>query len=111
MNIFHIHQVYKLLFPSEIYSSRPLPSLSRVNQSPIHPSIQSLLCPNIPQPALLLLSKITRRLLEAIITLLVRAASAKAKPDKRRPCAAPKHEHGKDDAETESDGRLDNEVG
>jgi hypothetical protein len=50
-------------------------------------------------------------LLQARVALFVGAAGTEADSDKGRPCAALEQENGEDDAETEAEGGLDEEVG
>ena len=58
-----------------------------------------------------LLLEIPRGLLQAKVALLVRAAGAESDTNKRGPSSALEQKNGEDDTETETEGRLDEEVG
>lgn len=53
---------------------------------------------------------VPRRLLQAPIALLVCATGTEANTHEGRPCAPPEQQHGKDDAEPETEGRFDEHV-
>ncbi len=75
------------------------------------------ICPSTsPRPHfskfhLRLLPDLLGRLLQARVALLVRPPRAEPDADKSRPRPALEEEDGKDDAEAETEGRLDEEVG
>lgn len=54
--------------------------------------------------------EVLRGLLQVPIALLVRPTGSETDTDKGRPRAALKEEDGEDDAESEAEGRLDEEV-
>lgn len=58
-----------------------------------------------------LLLQIPRSLLEAEVALLIGPAGTETDADERGPCSSLEQEDGEDDAETEAEGRLDEEVG
>ena len=57
------------------------------------------------------LLQVTSRLLQVEIALLICSSGSEACADESRPCSAAEQDNREDDTETETDGRLDEEVG